>query len=60
MHGYYFFFFTRKTHPELTDQLGELRRHLLESSTDMAPLKVWEMQGLNVSFQLLGIRIKNK
>ncbi|CAG05920.1 unnamed protein product, partial [Tetraodon nigroviridis] len=39
----------KKSHPELTEQLGELRRHLLESSNDMAPLKVWEMQDL--SFQ---------
>lgn len=52
--SFFFFFFPRKSHPELTEQLGELRRHLLESSNDMAPLKVWEMQGLSVSFfQLL-------
>ncbi|KAI5628521.1 UDP-glucose:glycoprotein glucosyltransferase 2 isoform X3 [Silurus asotus] len=39
----------RKSHPELREQLGELRRHLLESTNDMAPLKVWELQDL--SFQ---------
>ncbi|XP_072542692.1 UDP-glucose:glycoprotein glucosyltransferase 2 isoform X2 [Salminus brasiliensis] len=39
----------RKSHPELQGQLGELRRHLLESTNDMAPLKVWELQDL--SFQ---------
>ncbi|XP_077436156.1 UDP-glucose:glycoprotein glucosyltransferase 2 isoform X1 [Vanacampus margaritifer] len=45
-----FFFGTlRKSHPELQEQLGELRKHLLESTNDMAPLKVWEMQDL--SFQ---------
>lgn len=40
-----YFLFNRKSHPDLTEELGELRRHLLESSNDMAPLKVWEMQG---------------
>ncbi|XP_026784150.3 UDP-glucose:glycoprotein glucosyltransferase 2 isoform X1 [Pangasianodon hypophthalmus] len=39
----------RESHPELREQLGELRRHLLESTNDMAPLKVWELQDL--SFQ---------
>ncbi|XP_014851311.1 PREDICTED: UDP-glucose:glycoprotein glucosyltransferase 2 isoform X2 [Poecilia mexicana] len=39
----------RTSHPELQEQLGELRKHLLESTNDMAPLKVWEMQDL--SFQ---------
>lgn len=39
------FFFPRKSHPELQGPLGELRKHLLESSDDMAPLKVWELQG---------------
>nr|XP_020452084.1 UDP-glucose:glycoprotein glucosyltransferase 2 isoform X4 [Monopterus albus] len=45
-----FFFGTlKKVHPELQEQLVELRKHLLESTNDMAPLKVWEMQDL--SFQ---------
>lgn len=35
----------RTSHPELQEQLGELRKHLLESTNDMTPLKVWEMQG---------------
>ncbi|XP_062312651.1 UDP-glucose:glycoprotein glucosyltransferase 2 isoform X3 [Osmerus eperlanus] len=39
----------KKSHPELQEQLGELRKHLLESTNDMAPLKVWELQDL--SFQ---------
>uniref|UniRef100_A0AAR2JMD2 UDP-glucose ceramide glucosyltransferase-like 1 n=1 Tax=Pygocentrus nattereri TaxID=42514 RepID=A0AAR2JMD2_PYGNA len=39
----------RESHPELREQLGELKRHLLESTNDMAPLKVWELQDL--SFQ---------
>ncbi|KAM3607346.1 uncharacterized protein V6R79_006111 [Siganus canaliculatus] len=45
-----FFFSTlKKSHPELQEQLVELRKHLLESTNDMVPLKVWEMQDL--SFQ---------
>ncbi|XP_045909329.1 UDP-glucose:glycoprotein glucosyltransferase 2 isoform X1 [Micropterus dolomieu] len=39
----------KKSHPELQEQLSELRKHLLESTNDMVPLKVWEMQDL--SFQ---------
>nr|XP_061799479.1 UDP-glucose:glycoprotein glucosyltransferase 2-like [Nerophis lumbriciformis] len=39
----------KKSHPELKEQLGELRKHLLESTNNMAPLKVWELQDL--SFQ---------
>ncbi|XP_076603616.1 UDP-glucose:glycoprotein glucosyltransferase 2 [Chaetodon auriga] len=39
----------KKSHPEIQEQLTELRRHLLESTNDMVPLKVWEMQDL--SFQ---------
>ncbi|XP_041806293.1 UDP-glucose:glycoprotein glucosyltransferase 2 isoform X1 [Chelmon rostratus] len=39
----------KKSHPEIQEQLIELRRHLLESTNDMVPLKVWEMQDL--SFQ---------
>lgn len=53
MNIFFYFLFTRKSHAELTEQLGELRRHLLESGNDMAPLKVWEMQGLNVSFSVV-------
>nr|XP_055070737.1 UDP-glucose:glycoprotein glucosyltransferase 2 isoform X1 [Misgurnus anguillicaudatus]XP_055070738.1 UDP-glucose:glycoprotein glucosyltransferase 2 isoform X1 [Misgurnus anguillicaudatus]XP_055070739.1 UDP-glucose:glycoprotein glucosyltransferase 2 isoform X1 [Misgurnus anguillicaudatus]XP_055070740.1 UDP-glucose:glycoprotein glucosyltransferase 2 isoform X1 [Misgurnus anguillicaudatus] len=39
----------KKSHPELKEELGELRKHLLESTNDMTPLKVWELQDL--SFQ---------
>ncbi|CAJ1079457.1 UDP-glucose:glycoprotein glucosyltransferase 2 [Xyrichtys novacula] len=39
----------KKSHPELKEQLLELRKHLLDSTNDMVPLKVWEMQDL--SFQ---------
>lgn len=40
----------RKSHPEFQEQLAELRRHLLESTNDMAPLKIWEMQGISFLF----------
>lgn len=40
----------RESYPELQEQLGELRRHLLESTNDMAPLKVWELQGKHFAF----------
>ncbi|XP_041921556.1 UDP-glucose:glycoprotein glucosyltransferase 2 isoform X3 [Alosa sapidissima] len=39
----------KKSHPDLNKQLGEFKKHLLESNNDMAPLKVWELQDL--SFQ---------
>ncbi|XP_019129729.2 UDP-glucose:glycoprotein glucosyltransferase 2 isoform X2 [Larimichthys crocea] len=39
----------KKSHPEIQEQLSEFRRHLLDSTNDMVPLKVWEMQDL--SFQ---------
>ncbi|XP_023565444.1 UDP-glucose:glycoprotein glucosyltransferase 1 isoform X2 [Octodon degus] len=39
----------RDLHPELTGQLKELRKHLVESTNEMAPLKVWQLQDL--SFQ---------
>ncbi|XP_039673480.1 UDP-glucose:glycoprotein glucosyltransferase 2 [Perca fluviatilis] len=38
----------KKSHSELQEQLVELRKHLLESTDDMVPLKVWEMQDLSV------------
>ncbi len=36
---------TRTLYPELKEQLKELRKHLVESTNEMAPLKVWQMQG---------------
>ncbi|XP_068602278.1 UDP-glucose:glycoprotein glucosyltransferase 2 [Brachionichthys hirsutus] len=39
----------KKSHPEIQQQLDELRQHLLDSTDDMLPLKVWELQDL--SFQ---------
>lgn len=37
--------FVRTIYPELKEQLKELRKHLIESTNEMAPLKVWQMQG---------------
>ncbi|XP_060034152.1 UDP-glucose:glycoprotein glucosyltransferase 1 [Erinaceus europaeus] len=39
----------RELHPDLSGQLKELRKHLVESTNEMAPLKVWQLQDL--SFQ---------
>ncbi|KAL2081652.1 hypothetical protein ACEWY4_023505 [Coilia grayii] len=39
----------KKSNPDLKEQLKEFKKHLVESSNDMAPLKVWELQDL--SFQ---------
>uniref|UniRef100_A0A8D3E4T7 UDP-glucose ceramide glucosyltransferase-like 1 n=1 Tax=Scophthalmus maximus TaxID=52904 RepID=A0A8D3E4T7_SCOMX len=36
-------------YPDIKEQLKELRKHLVESTNEMAPLKVWQMQDL--SFQ---------
>uniref|UniRef100_A0A8C9WYE3 UDP-glucose ceramide glucosyltransferase-like 1 n=1 Tax=Sander lucioperca TaxID=283035 RepID=A0A8C9WYE3_SANLU len=47
VHGF-IFGTLKKSHPELQEQLVELRKHLLESTDDMVPLKVWEMQDLSV------------
>lgn len=35
----------RTLYPDLKEQLRELRKHLVESTNEMAPLKVWQMQG---------------
>ncbi|RXN01960.1 UDP-glucose:glycoprotein glucosyltransferase 2 [Acipenser ruthenus] len=37
----------KKVHPDMKEELGELRKHLIESTNDMAPLKVWELQDLS-------------
>ncbi|KAF7254262.1 UDP-glucose:glycoprotein glucosyltransferase 1, partial [Varanus komodoensis] len=39
----------RQLHPTLKEELKELRKHLIESTNEMAPLKVWQLQDL--SFQ---------
>ncbi|KAH0504019.1 UDP-glucose:glycoprotein glucosyltransferase 1 [Microtus ochrogaster] len=39
----------RELHPSLEEQLKEFRKYLVESTNEMAPLKVWQLQDL--SFQ---------
>lgn len=39
------FVFLSETCPDLKGQLKELRKHLVESTNEMAPLKVWQLQG---------------
>ncbi|XP_072111746.1 UDP-glucose:glycoprotein glucosyltransferase 1 isoform X1 [Mobula birostris] len=39
----------KQLYPEIKEQLKELRKHLIESTNEMAPLKVWQLQDL--SFQ---------
>jgi len=38
----------RQLHPELQSNLVEFRQHLVDSTQDMAPLKVWQLQGTEV------------
>jgi len=35
----------RELHPGLQSNLAEFRQHLVDSLADMAPLKVWQLQG---------------
>uniref|UniRef100_A0A8C3BB67 UDP-glucose ceramide glucosyltransferase-like 1 n=1 Tax=Cairina moschata TaxID=8855 RepID=A0A8C3BB67_CAIMO len=35
----------RQLYPDLMEELKELRKHLVESTNEMAPLKVWQLQG---------------
>uniref|UniRef100_UPI00398E35CF UDP-glucose:glycoprotein glucosyltransferase 1 isoform X2 n=1 Tax=Pristiophorus japonicus TaxID=55135 RepID=UPI00398E35CF len=39
----------KQLYPEIKEQLKELRKHLVESTNEMSPLKVWQLQDL--SFQ---------
>ncbi|XP_069752683.1 UDP-glucose:glycoprotein glucosyltransferase 1 isoform X2 [Narcine bancroftii] len=39
----------KQLYPEIKEHLKELRKHLIESTNEMAPLKVWQLQDL--SFQ---------
>lgn len=41
-----FFFFTRELYPDQRDELKKLRSHLIASSSELAALKVWELQGI--------------
>lgn len=33
-------------HPDLKNNLMEFKKHLIETTNNMEPLKVWEMQGM--------------
>jgi len=35
----------RELHPGLQPNLAEFRQHLIDNMADMAPLKVWQLQG---------------
>lgn len=37
--------FLRKLYPEVKENLEQFRTHLKESAHEMAPLKVWQLQG---------------
>jgi hypothetical protein len=42
----------RELYPDLNKDLAEFRQHLVDSMGDMAPLKVWQLQG---NFNLLSL-----
>ena len=39
------FLIVSELHPDLQPNLAEFRQHLVDSMADMAPLKVWQLQG---------------
>ena len=41
-------FVHRELHPDDTKNLEEFKQHLLESQMELAPLKVWQLQGKNI------------
>lgn len=41
-------FFHRSLHPEKMEELDQLRKHLVESRHEMAPMKVWQLQHLSM------------
>lgn len=46
-HNFWFGFVFRKLYPGLNENLEQFRKHLKESSQEMAALKVWQLQGAN-------------
>ena len=36
----------RELHPALRDDLDQFKEHLRESNKELAPLKVWQLQGM--------------
>ena len=49
-HVQLFIYLCRKLHPELKSNLAEFKQHLIDSTSDLAPLKVWQLQGINRDF----------
>ena len=43
---YKLIFTHRKLYPDLKENLEQFRAHLKESAHEMAPLKVWQLQGM--------------
>ena len=41
----------RQLHPNLTTELSEFRNYLIDSTNEMQPMKVWQLQDL--SFQVI-------
>nr|CAB3267495.1 UDP-glucose:glycoprotein glucosyltransferase 1 [Phallusia mammillata] len=37
----------RRLHPDMSSQLTDLRNHLIDSTNEMAPMKVWQLQDLS-------------
>uniref|UniRef100_A0A8B9TEP3 UDP-glucose ceramide glucosyltransferase-like 1 n=1 Tax=Anas platyrhynchos TaxID=8839 RepID=A0A8B9TEP3_ANAPL len=42
----------RQLYPDLMEELKELRKHLVESTNEMAPLKVWQLQVFPCSIKM--------
>ena len=38
----------RELYPDLQSNLAEFRQHLIDSTADMAPLRVWQLQGTHM------------
>lgn len=45
---YVLFSHDRSLHPEKKEDLNQLRKHLVESQHEMAPMKVWQLQHLSL------------
>ena len=46
---FFVFFLSRKMYPNLKENLEQFRMHLKESAREMAPLKVWQLQGTGIT-----------
>ncbi|KAJ6660860.1 hypothetical protein lerEdw1_017017, partial [Lerista edwardsae] len=51
----------KQNYPDLKDNLTELRKYLIESTDDIAPLQVWELQDLSLqaASQILSVPVYN-